>query len=241
MGRVLLFVLAALCLLIGLVWQVPLSYTMKQSGVAAHGLSWEQARGTIWAGEVTGAGWKGTPVGAAGLKLKPLSPLSGRLEYDILWRGPMGQGSGDAAFSSGGARAKDLKLNIALGAIPALRGELRNIDATVRLMDGSVHIKKGVCSTAKGTITTDLVRLGGEQLRRTWPDLTGNITCDQGELILPLTGAAASGERFSITVRMGLAGRFGLTARVEGADIETENALALYGFTYENGAYVLRR
>ena len=48
---------------------------LRQSGIADRGVSWQQARGSVWHGQVTGLSWRGTQLGAVNLDSDLLRPV----------------------------------------------------------------------------------------------------------------------------------------------------------------------
>ena len=119
MGRLTALLLAVIGLVAGLIWQAPLSFALRQSGIASSGISWTQARGTVWNGQVTDIAVQQQKVGAVDLSLRPASLLGGSLTYAAEWRGPAGQGNGLISASTNRYAADEaLHVRRALGELP---------------------------------------------------------------------------------------------------------------------------
>lgn len=236
-GIILLFVIG---LIGGLIWQVPMSFALRQSGIVSTGVSWTQARGTIWQGQVTDISVQQRKIGALELNLLPGSLLAGALAYDARWVGPMGQGVGNISVSTNRYSARNVSLAVSLSEIPDLVEELKQAEATFRMSQADVSWQRfDGCVEARGSLQTDVVRLVGHQLQKDWPDLTGDLSCADGKLVANLSGESALGERFDVEFTMATSEPVRYRANISGVSPDVENALALYGFKFENGAYTL--
>lgn len=236
-----IILLIAVGLIAGLIWQAPLAFALRQSGIASSGVSWTQARGTIWHGQVTDIAVQQRKVGGLELNLKPVSLIAGSLAYDARWVGPMGQGTGKISLSANRYSAENVSAVISLSDIPDLVEELKQAEATFRVISGDVSWQRyDGCQEAEGELQTDIVRLVGHQLQKDWPDLTGTLTCQDGDLVAIMSGASLNGETFNVEFFMATSKPVRYRATISGVTPDIENALALYGFTFENGAYTLR-
>ena len=235
-----IILLVVIGLIGGLIWQVPLSFALRQSGIASTGVSWTQARGTIWQGQVTDIAVQQRKIGALELNLIPTSLLSGSLSYDARWVGPIGKGVGSISVSASSYSAKNVSLAVSLSEIPDLVEELKQAEATFRMSQADVSWERfDGCIRASGALQTDVVRLVGHQLQKDWPDLTGELSCENGNLVANLSGESAQGERFDVVFFMATSEPVRYRANISGVSPDVENALALYGFKSENGEYTL--
>ena len=224
----------------GLLWQMPLSFALRQSGIASTGVSWTQARGTVWQGQVTDIAVRQRKIGALELNLRPMSVLSGSLAYDARWVGPMGQGAGNISVSTNRYSAENVSLAVSLSKIPDLVEELKQAEGTFRMSGAEIMWERfNGCAEARGVLQTDLVRLVGHQLQKDWPDLTGQLSCEDGNLVANLAGESELGERFDVEFSIATSEPVRYRANISGVSPDVENALALYGFKFENGAYTL--
>ena len=240
MRRFALFFLICFGLIGGLIWQTPLSFVLRQSGLASAGVSWTQARGSIWNGQVTDLSVQQRRIGAFDLKLRPYSLLSGSLAYDAKWIGAFGQGTGRISANTQRFISEDVSLSISLSDIPDLIEELKQVDGTFRMNEAKVQWERfDGCEAASGRLQTDLVRLLGHRMQKDWPELTGNLSCDNGELVATLSGVSAQDETFDIELYIAPQMPVRYNANISGVSPDIQNALALYGFKFENGAYTL--
>ena len=235
-----IFFLVVVGLIGGLIWQMPLSFALRQSGIASSGVSWTQARGTVWNGQVTDIAVQRRKIGALELNLRPASLLSGSLSYEARWVGPIGQGFGNISVSSNRYSASNVSLAVSMSDIPDLVDELKQAGATFRMSQAEVIWERyNGCVEASGSLQSDVVRLVGHQLQKDWPDLTGTLSCENGDLLANLFGESAQGEQFDIVFYLATSEPVRYRANIRGVSPDVENALTLYGFKFENGAFTL--
>lgn len=225
----------------GLIWQIPLSFALKQSGAASSGMSWSQARGTIWRGQITEIVVQQRRYGSAEVNLRATGLLRGQLKYDTVWVSPFGNGKGNISIGKNRLNANDVSLALAMASIPDVIDEVREVDASFRVSKANIawDYDEG-CISADGALLTDFVRLIGHSYQQNWPDLTGKLECQGADLVADMTGTSALGEEFEIefVVRALEPARYRATIR--GVSPEIATALALYGFQSENGSLILR-
>lgn len=221
----------------GLIAFTPLSFVMRHSGAVQQGLAWQQARGTVWQGQVTGLSWRGTPLGAVNLASHPLRLVSGGPSHDVTWSGPQGQGQARIALRRTALKADGISLSVPLTGQIGTEPLFAGLGATVRLSNGSVRMTGTECETASGTVTSDVARLAAAGFGRDWPILTGPLTCENGQLHAVLTGAAADGTQ----IRLVADSLAGARAEVRGMDEDLEGVLLAAGFRDAGGALVYNR
>lgn len=222
--------------------QLPLSYVLNQSGVSSSGLSWARAEGTVWEGRITGLAYGAQPIGTARLHLQPAALLSGRVAYDVQWAGPPGRGSGLLSAGRGGDYSvADLRLEASISALNGAADWVRANGGELRVRADKVRFSKGRCAEAVGTVSTDVLTRAAIAWGQTWPDVSGELSCDAGMLVVPLEGERNGAERVQAVARIGMVEVSSVEASVVNADPQLENALALMGFVYENDAYVFRQ
>lgn len=240
--RVILIILFLAAAIIAGLSQLPLSYVLSQSGASNSGLSWARAEGTVWEGRVTGLAYGAQPIGTAHLRLQPGSLLAGRVAYDVQWAGPPGRGSG--LLSLGGDQdyaVDDLRLEASISALNGAADWVRANGGELRVRADRIRFSDGRCAEAQGTVSTDVLTRAAMAWGQTWPDVSGELSCDAGMLIVPLEGERNGAERVEAVARIGLVEASSVEASVVNADPQLENALALMGFVYENDAYVFRQ
>tara|TARA_R110000803_G_scaffold82742_1_gene148934 strand:- start:1978 stop:2730 length:753 start_codon:yes stop_codon:yes gene_type:complete len=227
-------------LVFGILSGLPLSFVMRNAGLVDQGISWQQARGTIWHGQVTGLGYRGQAVGALDVKSSPLSLLSGTIASDVKWVGQAGRARGKLKLSGSSVNLSGFAAELDIGRLSGIHPELRRIGGVLKLSNAAAHVDSaGKCRTASGATQLDLVRRLGVQYGRDWPMLTGAPACRDGNFELPLTGDGPNGERFEITLRARPDGRTGMDVHVEGLDPQATAALAAMGFTNTGNGYTL--
>ena len=230
-------VLFLFCLLAGLVAFAPLSFAMRQSGLAEQGIGWQQARGSIWSGQVTGMVWKGQPVGAVNLQARLGRLFSGAPLHEARWAGPAGQGRALVGMKGRALNARDVSASLYVANLNGVDPSLLNLGSTVRLSKGHLLMEGERCRTASGTITTDLARLAAMAYDRDWPILSGPLSCEQGELAANMIGQAADGTIISFQGKLST----GLRLEIETLDEDLRAALKLAGFKAEGTKLVYAR
>jgi len=221
----------------GLVAFAPLSFALRQSGIADRGVSWQQARGSVWHGQVTGLSWRGTPLGAVNLDSNVLRFVTGGPSHDVSWSGPFGQGRGRIKASGSSVVAEEVSLNIPLteqiGADPVIA----QLGSSLRLSNGSVKLSGDRCEAAAGSVTSDVARLAAASFGRDWPVLSGPLTCTDTRLTAQLSGDAGDGTRIVLKA----VAQDGFELELTNFDDELRAALLAAGFTDRNGALVYTR
>ena len=236
-----LTIFAALGLVAGLIWQAPLSFVLRQAGVASTGLTWSQARGSISHGQITDMAIQERNIGALDLRLVSSALLSGSLKYRATWSSPFGSGNGKVALNASRYIAEDVSIRISFSEIPDIIEEFKQVNASIRMTRGTLdwHLDEG-CRSAIGELQTDLVRLMGQRIQKSWPDLVGDVSCDGNQLVAQLSGQSSNNEKFSVQFYMTAYEPVRYTAQISGMTQDEANALVLYGFKREGNLYTLR-
>lgn len=242
MKRLTLILVFVAALVFGIMSGVPLSFVMRNAGLVDQGISWQQARGTIWNGQVTGLGYRGQSVGALDVKSSPLSLLTGAIASDVKWVGQVGRARGKLKLSGSSMNLSGFAAELDISRLNGVHPELRRIGGALKLADVTASVDSaGMCRSASGAAQLDIVRRLGIQYGRDWPMLTGAPTCSGGNLELPLAGDGPNGERFEIIFRARPDGRTGMDVHVEGLDSQATAALAAMGFTNTGNGYTLNQ
>lgn len=242
MTRFLLILLFIGALLIGVASRVPLSFVMRNSGATSQGLSWQQARGTIWDGQVTGIGLNGQALGAIDLKLSPLKLFSGRSSSKFDWISERGRARGNITVGKNQIKLNETDVNLYVSTMSGLHPEIQKLGGALSLKNIQASAKlSGECQTASGSAQTDILQRLGTQYGRNWPILTGDISCANGALILPLTGEGSAGERFNITINASPTGTIDQLIEVEGLDGQASVALQGMGFKPSGKGFALHQ
>jgi hypothetical protein len=221
----------------GLIAFTPLSFALRQSGIADRGVSWQQARGSVWHGQVTGLSWRGTPLGAVNLDSDFLRLVTGAPSHDVSWSGPFGQGRGRVRASGSSVLADEVSLNIPLTEQVGVDPVISQLGSSLRVSNGSVKLSGNRCDAAAGVVTSDVARLAAASFDRDWPVLSGPLTCTDNQLTAHLTGDAGDGTRIVLNA----VAQDGVELELTNFDDELRGALLAAGFSDRNGALVYTR
>ncbi len=209
MNRIYRWLAFALALVVGLLAMWPLRLA---PGIAATGLSSASATGSIWAGELTAARWRGLELGELHVGLAPTALLGGHLRLAVegaSLRGAILQGRTNGVES----------LN---GDIP-LAGSTPLPIARLGLDSVSIEFAGGVCKKASGQIR--FVASGALAAASAGGIFAGTPVCDAGQLLLPLAAGPAR-----MDIRIGGDGRYRAAISVTGSDATERPALLAAGF-----------
>ena len=215
----------------------PLSFVMRHAGLANHGLSWQEARGTLWNGQLIGVGYGGRQIGTVEVSTQAAPLFTGKLSQSFQWNGPFGQGSGNIVARRDEAALSDVTIDVSMDNLPSLPSELAQLDARLTVADGYIASSGTNCSEAGGEAQTNLLTRLGARYGREWPEMSGTMFCDGDLLVLPFSAQTALGEEFALTISLGLDGSTAVDAIARNMDAQTQLALVQAGFVSENGAY----
>ena len=219
---------------------LPLSPVLNATGLAGRGMSWQAARGTVWNGEVAGLAYQGGALGTARIKASPLGLLTGQFRGSIQIDGPAAQGRAKFSAGLGSLKLTDGRARFDLSSAPGLLPEVRANGGVITVELATLQLVGDRCRAASGSVKTDALQLAGVRAGRQWPDMTGPVACEAGRVRISLRGESSKDEIFEVEARLLPNVAYELTASVRGGDADLEARLALYGFAFENGAYVYR-
>lgn len=198
--------LFTMLLLAALVALLPLRLVIAGSELAAH-----DARGSIWAGRLTDARWRGIGLGDLAIGIEPLALMGGRAVFAIT--GPA------------------LRGRVSRTGVEGLAGQVGVAGATPLPLAGiafdavSVDFSGGTCRTARGTVRITaaggLAGAGGSAAV-----FAGTPRCESGRLLLPL--AAPGGGRIDVGIAAG--GRYRAQVTLAGVDEAARPGLLAAGF-----------
>ena len=233
MRKILLLSIFIGVLVLTLVASAPLSFILKRSGLVQQGVFWQQARGTVWHGQVTGLSVRGDAIGAVQGDFSLLRMIQGQPGHLIRWSGPQGQGSALAALSGPGIKVRKGRAAMTFDAT-RISSVFPAQDVSLRLSNVSIDATSKGCQSASGDVRTDALSTISAVYGANWPELDGSLSCVDGELVVSVEGRAADGTR--IAAKSSLQGN----GRLELWDVPDSqtNALLLAGFTNEAGRFV---
>ena len=212
---------------------VPLSFVMKKSGLSGQNVSWQQARGTIWHGQVTGLTVRDERAGAVEVNFSLMRMLQGQPGHRLTWSGPSGHGTALAGVFGDGVHIQDGQAAVTFDAT-RISAAFPARTVSLRLSDVRMGIGREGCRSASGDAETDALAQISAAYGASWPELTGFLACEQGELIISLTGKAADGTQIAAKAFLQGGGRLELWDVPE----SQTDALLLAGFTNEAGKFV---
>lgn len=219
---------------------VPLATALNLSGASDNGVEWTDARGSIFSGGLDNLTVNGTNYGNADLTLDPSALLGGTLQYAVDWSGSHGKGTAKVSVDSGQTvTLMDYVINLDLQDYERAAKWIRQTGGTVKLEGPAIQFKGSECMVAEGVATSDVLDLNREVLGSGWSDLRGDISCDEGKLLVPLESENAAGTRFSSFLRVapGSPGKF--EARISGRISRAlAFALPLAGFARDGEDFV---
>lgn len=221
---------------------IPLSFAMKISGAKAGGLNWQEARGTMWNGALSGVAFQGRQsLGTIGLKAKPLAFLRGQVGYEFDWQSLAGQGAGNIFWGFGTIRVSDLDLRLQLAALADLRPDVRDTNSSVIIENASVSLKDQNCSTAAGALSSDVLAKLALRFNASATELTGNINCNDGDVQVLMQGQLGQSDVVTGDARVRLNSASSFKAHVQTNDVALGLGLAQYGFTEDATGYVFQQ
>lgn len=232
-----ILLVAGLC--VGLAF-VPIATALKYSGAAENGVEWSEAKGTILSGSLTDLKVKGVEYGSADLKLDLPAVFNGKPRYGVDWTGKHGRGSGKVSVESGSVFAlEDYVIDLDLLAFDVVAKWLQQSGGRIQLEGTSIRFKGNECVTAEGVATSDVLDRNRQILGAGWSDLRGDLSCQDGKLLIPLESENSSGTRFlaALHAAPGAPGKF--EARITGTIPRTLSfALPLAGFVRDGEDFV---
>ncbi len=184
--------------------------------------------GTVWNGLISGTD-------AGNLKL---STSLGRL---ISGANPVHITGGPAGLSlKAEAGTKGLRALKAEGTMRALAlrdPRLALVNGNFRIDVPDMQVAK-TCDYAEGTVWTDFLAQNGSRLRWAGPVLEGPVSCEEGQIVLNLTGKDAAAD-ITAQIRIDLSGTYKTDIMAKVSDLNAGMALQFFGFTAVAGGYRL--
>lgn len=217
--RLILIILAVLAGLVSLIRHFPLSWVGAALPADVGTLS-----GTIWDGQVEDVPLLGTVAVKGGFG--NLSFLSA--PGDVTLSGTVSPTGID-----------NLILSMPVARLPMNDARLSGLSGRISLRVAEAVIKDGVCASATGTASTDILAANRARFEWAGPELSGPVDCTDGRLRVRLRGEAGT-ETVLATVITGLDGVYQSNVTVSTTDPAAGNILTLFGFNpAENGDYRL--
>ena len=182
-------------------------------------------RGTIWQGSVSGL-----PIfGMANLDIAPLK------------RAVKVQGGQARNYASGTltpTKASNLDLRLDLASIPFTDGRLQGLQGDFTAEISEAQYKDQICQSAVGTASTDVLKRNGGKIDWTGPELTGPIRCEDGALIIDLSGQDAQ-QSIAALIKLAPNGSYRAEITVQTNRVEADAILPLFGFSRSGQSFKL--
>lgn len=213
-----LFVLILLLIaaVVGLAF-IPLATALTYSGAASNGVSWTEARGTIYSGGLDNLTVNGTNYGNADLTLDAGALMGGTLQYLVDWTGTHGQGTGRVSVAEGNlVTLKDYSIKLDLEDYERAAKWIREAGGQIKIEGPLIQFRGGECVEAQGVATSDVLDRNREVLGSGWSDLRGDIACEDGQLLVPIQSENAAGTRFAAYLRVAPGSAAKFEARISG-------------------------
>lgn len=208
--------------------QLPLSW------IGPHVLPQEMGKnirysGTIWKGHISGV----DIIGDIYFNVDAKALLSRQLPLSF-------QTSSSAMTMSGKSsknRLKDFKFSGQLADLPTSDGRLKEIAGHVDFQISQMDFDEN-CKAAAGNAATDILTRNGGRWQWRGPFLSGPISCDQGDLIVKLSGSE-NAQTIKADLRIKIDGAYRAVFSVRTREAAAGVVLPLYGFDIRNGHYYL--
>ncbi len=221
-----LILLAGLAISGAVISQLPLSWIGPKGDF---GRQTPVYKGTVWNGQVSG-----TDAGDLNLSTSILRLIKGQNPVHI----------------KGGPTGLYVEAEAGLSGLRALKGDgtmqaLALRDPRLGLVNGSFRVDipdmklMKICEYAKGTVWTDFLAQNSDKLRWAGPMLEGTVSCEDGQIVLDLTGQDRE-TNIIAQIRIDLAGTYLTDISAEVTAPEAGLALQFFGFHKTQNGYQLR-
>ncbi len=225
MAKRLLIFGGILALVTGAISQLPLSWVAPKVDIAGQV---PEYGGTVWNGFISG-----TDAGVLNLDVSPLRLVSGKNPVRVTG-GPAGINLNAEAGLSG---LRALKVSGSIKALALTDARLALVNGNFDLDITDMKMMES-CDYAEGIATTDFLARNSVRLRWKGPVLEGPVSCEDGNVILDLTGKDRAAD---IVARLTLSpdGQYRTDITAEVNDPNAGLALQYFGFSPAGGAYKL--
>lgn len=185
--------------------------------------------GTIWKGQITGVDF----IGDIYFDVNAKALLSSQLPLSFQTSSPAMTTSGKASKN----RLKDFKFSGQLADLPTSDGRLKEIAGHVDFQISEMEFDES-CKSASGNAATDILTRNGGRWQWRGPFLSGPISCDQGDLLVKLSGSE-NAQTINADLRIKIGGAYRADFSVRTSEAAAGVVLPLYGFESRNGQYYL--
>ena len=202
---------------LGVIAQVPLTWAAGDSVALADADA--AAHGTVWEGTLA--------------HIDGLPPIATRL------RGTTMTMSADAptlrlAAAASPRAIRDISLSLPIATLARFDARMEGLAGEVRLVADEIVINDGTCTSASGTAFTNVLAVNAASWEWSGPELSGPITCEDGSVVIALSGAEATGD---VTARVAISpsGPYRTDITMSDLDPRAGAILPLFGFQPAGG------
>lgn len=228
---------AALSLIIAIVAAItmaPVGFIMKQVSASDARIQYASAQGSVWNGKVRDIRYGIQSVGDAEIKTSGLALLTGKLSSDIRLTGSGLNGRGQVAAGFGGdVTIRNMRVLGSTADLINITPEVRDLAGEFTIDVRQAELKDNACTSAQGTVWTDILTRMERRYRWTGPELSGPISCENGQVVIALSGQNADGENVSARLEISLDATGNFLADVTTTSRDTIQALTLLGFEFQ--------
>lgn len=197
---------------------------------------YQRAHGTIWNARYEGVELGQYDVDTLTWRISPLDLIQGKVIVPMHLAGDI---EGDAILAAN--REGDRRLQAPNLRISGLQLDGLALPGETQVQGLDIFFDHGVCQTAQGQITSDVLVRSSQALRISGPQLAGQAVCNDNDALITLSGQNPGGPSMVATVRLRGDGRGEWRLGVQGASAEVQTALSVGGFQLDSATGELVR
>ena len=206
---------------------------------AGANIQYQEISGTIWRGAVSGVSTGEVYLGDISYRLRPMAFLTGAVSADVTAQDGAALGAGRIKYGFFARRVKISNVNVAFDLSAVRRYTLFGIpyQGRVEARDATVVWSPDGCTQAQGDIRTDVLDAPSRTLVNESLLLAGPASCENGLMMISLTGANRQGET-EIKIAIDSAMTYRVMASIDLGRADLENNLRQFGFEDDDGVMV---
>lgn len=219
---------------------VSLETVLNATGARDQGVNWTSAKGSVYSGRVEGLTVRGTQYGTADLRLVPAAIAQRKITYEVDWTGPNGIGTSKVTMAGANQiELTDYVIDLDLAAFARSARWIEKSGGRVKLEGTLLRFTDGKCAEVSGKASSDVLERNREALGAGWSALEGELSCEDGALVVPLLSENTSGTRFGAVMKAAPGVRTKFEARISGKiSRPMAFALPLAGFARDGEEFV---
>lgn len=215
--------------ILALVLHVPLAW-FSNGVIQKYSFEKIDASGTLWEGHL----WNLQDLGNVHIKLDIKNYLENKLPISFKTISSSMVISGDASQT----QFKNINFIGQMSKLPSRDGRLQDLKGQVEINFDEFFWEEQVCISSKGDFSTNFLMKNALKWNWAGPLLSGQITCDNGEIVSRLIGEEDN-QTITADIRLSLNGNYSLKVRVETLDPYADLVLPLFGFEKVDSDYRL--